>query len=105
MSGHSGCIRLKTKNSWWNRKGHNVQIWLTTGHTSCFFPQLKNVLVLACGFVLSCVEGEGWLMPATGVLPRGNTGLSKRGGPVFPHFCPLNQNPPCVRTRGKGPVL
>ena len=23
---------------------------------------------------------------------RGNTGVSKHGHPVFPHFCPLNQN-------------
>ena len=44
MSGHTGCIRLKIKNSWWNRNGHNVQIWLTTGHSNCFFILLKNVL-------------------------------------------------------------
>ena len=25
-------------------------------------------------------------------VPRGSTGLSKHGDPVFPHFCPLNQN-------------
>ena len=43
MSGHSGCIRLKIRNSWWNRNVHNVQRWLTTGHSSLFFS-LKNVL-------------------------------------------------------------
>ena len=33
-------------------------------------------------------------------VPRGgSTGLSKHGDPVFPHFCPLNQN---LRTRGGG---
>ena len=37
MSGHTGCIRLKTKNAWWNHNGHNVQIWLMTGHSSFFF--------------------------------------------------------------------
>ena len=33
-------------------------------------------------------------------VPHGNTGLSKHGDPVFPHFCPLNQNLVRVRTRG-----
>ena len=58
---------------------------------------------LAFCFVLSCFEGEGWLLPATCVLwyvPRGITGLCKHG--VFPHFPPLNQNLACVRTRGGG---
>ena len=36
-SGHSGCIRLRIQHSWWNRKGHNVQVWLTTEHSSRFF--------------------------------------------------------------------
>ena len=56
-------------------------------------------------FVLSCVEGEGWLLFATCVLPyvpHGNMGLCKHGDPVFLHFCPLNQNLACVRTRGVG---
>ena len=34
--------------------------------------------------------------------PRGNTGLSKHGNPVFPHFCPLKQNPARVGTMGGG---
>ena len=25
-------------------------------------------------------------------VPHGTAGLSKRGDPVFPHFCRLNQN-------------
>ena len=43
MSGHMGCIGLKI-NSGRNRNGHNVQIWLTTGHSSFFFFSTKNVL-------------------------------------------------------------
>ena len=31
---------------------------------------------------------------------RSNMGLFKHGDPVFPHFCPLNQNLARVRTRG-----
>jgi len=30
-------MTMKMKNSWRNRNGHNVQIWLTTGHSSFFF--------------------------------------------------------------------
>ena len=33
-------------------------------------------------------------------VPRGSTGLSQHGDPVFPHDCPLNQHPARVRTRG-----
>ena len=33
---------------------------------------------------------------------RSNTGLSTHGDPVFPHFCPLNQNLANVRTGGGG---
>ena len=33
---------------------------------------------------------------------RGNTGLSRHGDPVFPHFCPLNQNLVRVMTWGGG---
>ena len=50
MSGHAGCIRLKIKDSWRNRNGHHVQIWLTTGHSSCFF--IKNVLFPGFGEVV-----------------------------------------------------
>ena len=42
-------------------------------------------------------------MPATCVLwyvPRGNTGLSKHGDPVFPHLCPQNQNLAHIGTGG-----
>ena len=42
--------------------------------------------------------GGGLDMGGSGYVPRSNTGLSKHGDPVFPHFCPLNQNR--VRTRG-----
>ena len=35
------------------------------------------------------------------MLP-GNMGLSKYGDPVFPHFCPLNQNLARLRTGGGG---
>ena len=47
-------------------------------------------------------------MPAICVLwyvPRGNTGFSKHGDPVFPHFCPfcpLDQNLAHVWTGGRG---
>ena len=34
--------------------------------------------------------------------PGPNTGLSRHGDPVFPHFCPLNQHLARVRTRGAG---
>ena len=37
-------------------------------------------------------------------VPRGNTGLSKHGKPVFPRLCPVNQNLACVRTRGGGAI-
>ena len=33
---------------------------------------------------------------------RGNTCLSEHSDPVFPHFCPLNQNLDRVRVRGGG---
>ena len=35
-------------------------------------------------------------------MPCGNTRLSKHSDPVFPHFCPLNQNLAPVRTMGGG---
>ena len=35
-------------------------------------------------------------------VPRCNMGLSKHGDPVFPHFCPLNQNLARVGTGGRG---
>ena len=35
-------------------------------------------------------------------VPRGHTGLSRRGDTVFPHFCPLNQNLLRVGTGGGG---
>ena len=57
---------------------------------SCVLGQMP-----ACGFVLSWFEGWAWLMSATCVswfIPRGNMGLSKHRGPVFPYFCHLNQN-------------
>ena len=39
-------------------------------------------------------------------VPHGNTGLSKHGNPVFPHFCPVNQNlSPCSDRRGGGTSL
>ena len=44
-------------------------------------------------------------MPSTCVpqyLPRTNTGLSKHGDPVFPHFWSWNQNLAHVCTRGGG---
>ena len=44
-------------------------------------------------------------MPATRVprsVRRGNTGLSQHGDPVFPPFCPLNQNLARVWTMGGG---
>ena len=44
-------------------------------------------------------------MPSTCVpqyLPRANTGLSKNGDPVFPHFWSWNQNLARVCTRGGG---
>ena len=44
-------------------------------------------------------------MPATGVpqyVPRANTGLSKHGDPVFPHFWSWNQNLARVCARGGG---
>ena len=34
------------------------------------------------------------------VTPLPNTGLSKHGDPVFPHFCPWNQKLARVRTSG-----
>ena len=33
-------------------------------------------------------------------VPRGNTGLSKHGDPVFLQFCPLSQNLARVRNGG-----
>ena len=44
-------------------------------------------------------------MPATCVpqyVPRANTGLSKHGDPVFPHFWSWNQNLARVCARGGG---
>ena len=44
-------------------------------------------------------------MPATCVpqyVPRANTGLSKHGDPVFPHFWSWNQNLPVFAQRGGG---
>ena len=41
-----GLHQIKIKNSWWNRNGHNAQIWLTTGHSSFFFS-FKHVLLRA----------------------------------------------------------
>ena len=44
-------------------------------------------------------------MPATCVpqyVPRANTGLSKHGDPVFPHFWSWNQNVARVCARGVG---
>ena len=35
-------------------------------------------------------------------VPCRNTGLSKPGDPVFPHFCPLNQNLPVLGQGGGG---
>ena len=46
-------------------------------------------------------------MPATCVpqyVPRANTGLSKHGDPVFPHFWSWNQNVARVCARGGGGV-
>ena len=67
-----------------------------------------------CSCILGCMpvghpfvvmKGEGWCVSATCVpwyVPRSNTGLSKHSDPVFPHFCPLNQNLARVMTRGGG---
>ena len=49
------------------------------------------------------MKGSDWHRSATCVpwyVPRGNTGLSQHGDPVFPHFCPLNQNLARVRMGG-----
>ena len=35
----------------------------------------------------------------------GNTGFSRHKDPVFPQFCPLNQNLACVRAWERGTVL
>ena len=35
---------------------------------------------------------------------RGTTGWSKHGEPMFPHFCPMNQNLARVRTWGGGVI-
>ena len=59
---------------------------------------------MVCAGVLDsrCVvmEGYDWIVSATRVLwyvPRGNTGLSKQGDPMFPPLCPLKQNlSPCL---------
>ena len=59
-------------------------------------------------FVCACVPHQlGWTYHPVPVshmwmyLPTLlNTGLSKHGDPVFPHFCPLNQNLTRVRTKG-----
>ena len=34
-------------------------------------------------------------------LQHVSTSLSKHGDPMFPHFCPVDQNLACVRTRGQ----
>ena len=64
-----------------------------------------EVLVSVCSGVyagllgippFAVTKGEGWGTSATCVpchVPRGTTGLSKHGDPVFLHLCPLNQNP------------
>ena len=51
--------------------------------------------VLGCCYVLSCFEGEGWLLQHVfcgmcRAVPR-----ARHGDPVFPHFCPLNQDLAC----------
>ena len=66
MSGHSGCSRRKMKNSWWNHNGHNVQIWLSTGHSSFFFSPLKT----------SCMES--WLVQANDSRCTGVSGTILR---------------------------
>ena len=38
-------------------------------------------------------------------VPRSNTGLSKHGYPVFPHFCPLHQNLARVRRGARGGTI
>ena len=84
-------------------------IWVAEQWCSCN-SMCSCVLgcVLACCFVLSCFEGSGRLRSATCVgwyVPHGNTGLPEHGDPMFPYFCPLNQNLPCVRTGGRGNIV
>ena len=39
------------------------------------------------------------------MCPCPNTGLSKHGEAVFPHFCPLNQNAACQDKRRRGNAM
>ena len=54
------------------------------------------------GHPLSSFEG---LLSAPCVawgMSRSSTGLSQHSDPVFPHFCPLDQNLAHVKTKGGG---
>ena len=80
-----GCIRRKIKNSWWNRNGHNVQIWLTTGHSSFFLIEKRPELRLQ----ESTCKGGG---PGKGL-----------GREMVTHTSALTTEP-LPRGAGRGPV-
>ena len=72
------CIRLKIENSWWNRKGHTVQIWLTTNHSSFFFPTQKRPSeCVVPGEWAKCNDGRAQAPPSLvpGLLPLLRRGL------------------------------
>ena len=73
MSGHAGCVRLKMTSSWSNHNGHNVQIWLTAGHSSFFFP-LQNVLIVR--------DGEARPLAAARGMGTADIQTQTEGGPV-----------------------
>ena len=67
-------------------------------------PCNSNSLVIATvgvGTVLIPYFGVA-ITKGGGYLPRGNTGLSKHGDPMSPHFCLLKQNLARVWTGGEG---
>ena len=49
-----GLHQNKDKNSRWKRNGHNVQIWLTTEHSSFFFPITKRPAWARSAMPLHC---------------------------------------------------
>ena len=121
MSGHTGCIRLKIENSWWNRLGRSVQIWLTTGHSSFFFPFITSCLYLLTAFTptitptitslfsLTCPQPSlhcrSLLFPRPGALcqPRDQEVHVPWAAPHPPHPSPERRQPklrPRVRRRG-----